>query len=163
MSTHAHVGFYDEDQYCVYYTYVHQDGYPEYLGHVLDTYYSTKFLATRLSMSDKISNLKSKLGDSSFLESEMLWTPCSLSDYMCHDAMVDYVYLYMDNKWHILQNNKDPNAQVWVPLKLLDLPKISKEAVDYPAAAAKLARKICHLLAVEPDEPTFKKLVKLIS
>ena len=56
MATRALIGFIDDDRQFVS-TYNHYDGYPEYLGKVLDKYFNDKEAAERVASTGYISSI----------------------------------------------------------------------------------------------------------
>lgn len=121
MSTRCYIGKLDEKSNDVKFIYCHFDGYPEYVGYMLDTYYKDHGKVEDLLNLGDISCLKENLqpnGDHSyenpeenvtiayFRDRSEMWEDVApkhtqLANYEKDDVMIDYKYLYKDGIWFV--------------------------------------------------------------
>lgn len=122
MSTRCYIGKLDEKSNDVKFIYCHFDGYPEYVGYMLDTYYKDQDKVEDLLNLGDISCLKENLqpnGDHSYENPEENvtiaycrdrgegWNDVApkhtqLANYeKKRDIMIEYRYLYKDGNWYV--------------------------------------------------------------
>ena len=121
MSTRCYIGKLDEKSNDVRFIYCHFDGYPEYVGYMLDTYYKDHGKVEDLLDLGDISNLKEEVSPSpSYKEKDIKdkitvayfrdkggnWENVApkhtqLANYEKDDVMIDYKYLYKDGIWFV--------------------------------------------------------------
>lgn len=136
MSTRCYIGKLDEKSNDVKFIYCHWDGYPEYVGYMLDTYYKDHGKVEDLLALGDISSLKENIqptGKHSYDEPEEgvtvayfrdrseLWESVApkhtqLANYEKEDLMIDYKYLYKNNKWYV---DRESGVSLWTPVSAL--------------------------------------------
>ena len=121
MSTPCFIGKVDNKTDDVRFIYCHFDGYPEYVGYMLDTYYKDHGKVEDLLDLGDISSLKEEVSASpSYKEKDVKdkvtvayfrdkggdWESVApkhtqLANYEKEDLMIDYKYLYKDDIWYV--------------------------------------------------------------
>ena len=130
MSTRSYIGKLDDKTNDVKFIYCHWDGYPEYVGYTLDTYYKDPKKVDDLLALGDISSLKEKIipvGEHSFdnPEEDVTIAYCrdrresyddvapkhtQLANYAKGDSMIDYLYLYKDGNWYV---DREDGLSLW--------------------------------------------------
>ena len=133
MSTRCYIGKLDEKSNDVKFIYCHWDGYPEYVGYMLDTYYKDHGKVEDLLALGDISSLKENIqptGNHSYDEPEEgvtiayfrdrgePWDDVApkhtqLANYEKEDLMIDYKYLYKNGKWYV---DRESGVSLWTPV-----------------------------------------------
>jgi hypothetical protein len=136
MSTRSYIGKLDDKSNDVKFIYCHWDGYPEYVGYILDTYYKDSEKVDELLNLGDISSLKENIqpkGKHSYDNPEENVTVAyyrdrgedwndvapkhtQLANYEKGDYMIDYFYLFKDGKWYV---NIEDGLSLWT--KVSDL------------------------------------------
>lgn len=121
MSTRCYIGKLDDKSNDVKFIYCHFDGYPEYVGYMLDTYYKDHGKVEDLLDLGDISSLNENIqpmGNHNYDEPEKGVTVAyfrdrsenwedvapkhtQLANYERDDIMIDYKYLYKDGIWFV--------------------------------------------------------------
>ena len=125
MSTRCFIGKLDEKSNDVKFIYCHWDGYPEYVGYILDTYYKDAGKVEDLLDLGDISSLKEEVSPSPFYKEEDIkdkvtvayfrdkggeWDSIApkhtqLANYEKGENTIDYLYLYKDGNWYVDREN----------------------------------------------------------
>jgi len=96
MSTRSNIAIEDPKTKKVKVIYVHSDGYPYGVGKCLVDNYNNRELAKLLFNHGDASYLGDTIDECSFYGREWMYL---LS--MRGDFMIEYIYLFKDNKWHV--------------------------------------------------------------
>ena len=128
MATRALIGFIDDDRQLVT-TYNHYDGYPEYLGKVLDKHFNDRERAERVASTGYISSIDIDTGeiDSKYKE-EPDYRVLDSDPYEAGIAVGekvdqyggDYGYVWFNGKWHMVKNSGIANMAKALEDKLED-------------------------------------------
>lgn len=133
MSTPCFIGKVDYKTDDVRFIYCHFDGYPEDVGYILDTYYNDAGKVEDLLDLGDISSLKEEVSPSpSYKEKDIKdkvtvayfrdkggeWGSVApkhtqLANYEKEDLMIDYKYLYKNNKWYV---DRESGVSLWTPV-----------------------------------------------
>lgn len=112
MATRALIGFIDDDRNLTA-TYNHYDGYPEYLGKVLDKHFNNDSKAEELANVGYISSIDIDTGDidSKYQEDpdkeELIGDPYEAGlqiGTLVDQYGGDYGYIWFNGKWHMVKN-----------------------------------------------------------
>ena len=128
MATRALIGFIDDDRQLVT-TYNHYDGYPEYLGKVLDKHFNDRERAERVASTGYISSIDIDTGeiDSKYkeepdyrvLDSDPYEAGISVGEKVDQYGG-DYGYVWFNGKWHMVKNSGIANMAKALEDKLED-------------------------------------------
>ena len=128
MATRALIGFIDDDRQLVT-TYNHYDGYPEYLGKVLDKHFNDRERAERVASTGYISSIDMDKGeiDSKYkeepdyrvLDSDPYEAGISVGEKVDQYGG-DYGYVWFNGKWHMVKNSGIANMAKALEDKLED-------------------------------------------
>ena len=130
MSTRSHIGMLDNKSNNVRYIYCHWDGYPEYVGYMLNTYYKDRDKVEALINLGDISKLDKNIypkGNHSFDEPEegvtvsynrdrgetwddTRFKTTQLANYGKEDLFIEYSYLFRDGEWYV---NVESGVGLW--------------------------------------------------
>ena len=128
MATRALIGFIDDDRQLVT-TYNHYDGYPEYLGKVLDKHFNDRERAERVASTGYISSIDIDTGDidSKYQEDpdkeELIGDPYEAGlqiGTLVDQYGGDYGYIWFKGKWHMVKNSGIANMAKALEDKLED-------------------------------------------
>ena len=128
MATRALIGFIDDDRNFVA-TYNHYDGYPEYLGKVLDKHFNNDSKAEELANVGYISSIDIDTGDidSKYQEDpdkeELIGDPYEAGlqiGTLVDQYGGDYGYIWFKGKWHMVKNSGIANMAKALEDKLED-------------------------------------------
>ena len=128
MATRALIGFIDDDRNLVA-TYNHYDGYPEYLGKVLDKHFNSDDKAEKVANVGYISSIDIDTGDidSKYKESpeveELIGDPYEAGlqiGSLVDEFGGDYGYIWFNGKWHMVRNSGIANMAKALQDKLED-------------------------------------------
>ena len=112
MATRALIGFIDDDRQFVS-TYNHYDGYPDYLGKVLDKHFNDREKAEKVASTGYISSIDIDTGEiSSKYQEEPDYKVLDGDPYEAGIAIGekvdeyggDYGYVWFGDKWHVVKN-----------------------------------------------------------
>ena len=128
MATRALIGFIDDNRNLVA-TYNHYDGYPEYLGKVLDKHFNSDDKAKEVANVGYISSIDIDTGDidSKYKESpeveELMGDPYEAGlqiGSLVDEFGGDYGYVWFNGKWHMVKNSGIANMAKALEDKLED-------------------------------------------
>jgi hypothetical protein len=129
MATRALIGFIDNDDRQFVSTYNHYDGYPEYLGKVLDKHFNDRERAERVASTGYISSIDIDTGE---IDSKYKEKPdYRVLDGDPYEAGIavgekvdeyggDYGYIWFNGKWHMVKNSGIANMAKALEDKLED-------------------------------------------
>ena len=101
MSTRSNIAIEDPKTKKVKVIYVHSDGYPYGVGHMLVDNYNMYDLAKELFNHGDASYLDETIDQCSFYGRDWNRDEWMFMDAMKGDVFIEYIYIFKDNKWHV--------------------------------------------------------------
>ena len=121
MSTRSNIAIEDPKTKKVKVIYVHSDGYPYGVGKILVDHYNNRQLASRLFNHGDASYLGDTLDECSFYSRDWKRAEDPARTFrdewmymynMKGENMIEYIYIYKDNRWHVSTSKYVPESSL---------------------------------------------------